>query len=217
MKRRNSRSLLPSTSVKLSVFQVITVVNRSPAGGVAGAPEIGHDRLPGLVPGELAGRHVGRRRADVGAEREQAVEAAEEVDVPRLALRDRELREHRIRVDEHASRDARVFVAPEPGAAGQVDEEIGVGAERAHGLARRAVIAAVVVDEAPAVAEAERRERVVDVARAVRRDRASARSARGRRCTRRCPRCRRPRGRAPAARAGTSGSTTSRRRTGSGR
>ena len=33
MKRMNSRSLSPSTSVKLSVFQVITVVKRSPAGG----------------------------------------------------------------------------------------------------------------------------------------------------------------------------------------
>ena len=33
MKRTNSRSLLPSTSVKLSVFQVITVVNRSREGG----------------------------------------------------------------------------------------------------------------------------------------------------------------------------------------
>src|SRR3989442_5151008 len=35
MNRRNSRSLLPSTSVKLSVFQVITVVNRSRLGGVS--------------------------------------------------------------------------------------------------------------------------------------------------------------------------------------
>ena len=32
MKRMNSRSLLPSTSVKLSVLQVITVVQRSPEG-----------------------------------------------------------------------------------------------------------------------------------------------------------------------------------------
>src|SRR2546426_5272838 len=35
MNRTNSRSLLPSTSVKLSVFHVITVVNRSPRGGAS--------------------------------------------------------------------------------------------------------------------------------------------------------------------------------------
>ncbi len=132
-----------------------------------GMPQIGDHRLPRLVPRQPAGRHVASRRADVGAEREEVSEAAEEVHVPRVALGQGQLGEDRVRVDEHPPRDARVLVAPEPRAARKVDEQIGVGAEALHGLAGRAVIGAVEVDEAPAVAEAEGLERVVDVARAV--------------------------------------------------
>ncbi len=74
----NSMSLLPSTSAKLSIFHVITVVKRAPAEPARRLPEVGHDRLPGLVPREAARRHVAGRRADVGAEGEQMIEAAEE-------------------------------------------------------------------------------------------------------------------------------------------
>ena len=137
------------------------------AGRRVGAPEIGNDWLPRLVPGEPAGGHVRGRRPDVGAEREQAVEPAKEVDVPALTLRNGKLGEHRIRIDEHASGNPCVLVAPEPGAAGQVHEQISVRAIRAHLFTRASVIRAVVVDEAPLVAQTERFERVVDVAGAV--------------------------------------------------
>ena len=51
MNRTNSRSLLPSTSVKLSVFQVITVVKRSRAGGRS-------VRQSRVTTGCQVGRHV---------------------------------------------------------------------------------------------------------------------------------------------------------------
>src|SRR5206468_3621282 len=42
----------------------------------APGPPVGHrDRLPGLVPGELAGRYRRRRRADVRPEREETIES----------------------------------------------------------------------------------------------------------------------------------------------
>ena len=71
-----------------------------------GAPQRGHHRLPGLLPRELAGRHRAAVGADVRAEREEPIEAAEEVDVPLFVLRDGELRERRVGIDEHAARDA---------------------------------------------------------------------------------------------------------------
>ncbi len=147
----------------------------------------------------------------------RCVEAAEEVHVPRIALGQRELREDRVGVDEHAARNARVLVAPEPRAAREVDEQVGVGAEGLHGLARRAVVGAVEVDEAPAARPGRRAPARRGCSACRSPDLRSACSAPGRRCTRRCPRRRRPRGRAPAGPAGTSASTRSRRRRGSAR
>src|SRR4029079_15693851 len=79
-------------------------------------------------------------------------------------FRDGELREGRVGVYEDFMWNARVLVAPEPRSAGQVDEELGVGGEAPHLIGGPAVIAAVLVDERPAVAESMRRERVVDIA-----------------------------------------------------
>src|SRR5438093_10965389 len=91
------------------------------------------------------------------------IEAAEELDVPRLGFGDRELRERGIRVDERLVRDARVLVAPEPRAAREIQEQIRVGAILPHVARAAAGIGAVVVHERPAIAEAERLERLADV------------------------------------------------------
>ena len=108
-----------------------------PRRGVRAPVGHGH-RLPGFVPAERAGRNrAGGGGADVGAEGEEMIEALEELHVPRLGLGDGELGERRIGIDEHASRDTRVLVAPEPGAARQVDVQVSVGAEPAQ--ARSAV------------------------------------------------------------------------------
>ena len=132
-----------------------------------GTPQAGHDRLPGLVPREPAGRDIAGRGTDVGAEREEVIELPEEVDVPGDALRDGELREHRVRVDEDPLRDRPVLVTPEPAAARQVDVQIRVAAVVPQPVPRPAVVRLVVVDEAPAVAQPMRRQGIVDVARAV--------------------------------------------------
>ena len=58
-------------------------------------PVVERHRLPRLVPGEGAGRYRGRGGADVRSEREQVIEPLEELDVPRLRLRDGELGEGR--------------------------------------------------------------------------------------------------------------------------
>jgi hypothetical protein len=133
----------------------------------AGAPVIERDRLPRLVPDEITRWHGRPGRANVGAESEEVIEAAEELDVPRLGLRDGQLRERRVGVDEHLSWNPRVFVAPEPRSARQIDEQIGVGGVAPHIIRCAAVIRAVVVHERPALAKPERRKRVVDVRRAV--------------------------------------------------
>src|SRR4030095_12650697 len=128
--------------------------SRRAAGRRRRVPVVEGDRLPGLVPGERAHRNVGGLGADVAAEGEQAIEELKELDVPRDALRDRELSKRRVRVDEHLVRDASVLVAPEPRAAGQVDEQVGarrVFADRSGG---GAVVAAVGIYERPRVAEA---------------------------------------------------------------
>src|SRR5712691_5775170 len=83
----------------------------SPGRGVC-APETADHWLPRLVPGEPTRGDVRGWRTDVGAEREQAVEPAEEVDVPALAFGNRELGEHRIRIDEDAAWNFHVLVAP---------------------------------------------------------------------------------------------------------
>ena len=127
------------------------------------APVVDRDRLPGVVPGEGAGGHRRAIGADVRTEGEQVIEALEKGDVPRLRLGDGELREGRIRIDEHFVRNARVLVAPEPRAAGQVDEEVGVRGVAPHLRRAPPVIRAVVVHEGPAVAEPEGCERVVDI------------------------------------------------------
>src|SRR4029077_21043919 len=130
-------------------------------------PVIQRDRLPGLVPGERPGRNRRRRGADIRAECEEVVELLEELHVPGLGLGDGELRERWIRIDESLPRDPRVFIAPEPGAAGEIDEEIRAGRVLPHIVDAPAVIAPVVVDERPAIAEAVRLERAVNVRRAV--------------------------------------------------
>src|SRR5262249_54750101 len=71
------------------------------------------------------------------------------------------------RIDECLPRDPRVFIAPEPGATGEIEEEIRAGRVPLHIVDAPAVIAPVVVDERPAIAEAVRLERVVNVCRAV--------------------------------------------------
>jgi hypothetical protein len=53
---------------------------------------------------------------------EQVIEPLEKLDVPRLRLRDGQLRERGIRVDENLARDARVLVAPEPGSAQKIEK-----------------------------------------------------------------------------------------------
>ena len=140
----------------------MTLVNRSPGGGVR-PPVVERDRLPRLVPREVARRHRRTFGADIRAEREQVIEPLKKRDVPRLGLGDGELRERRIRVDEDFVRDSRVLVAPEPRAAGKIDEQVGVRRVAADVVGAAAVIAAVVVHERPAIAKPERRERGVDV------------------------------------------------------
>ena len=88
------------------------------------------------------------------------VEALEELDVPAFGLGDRELREDRIRVHEDPVRDVHVLVTPEPRTAGEIHEQVGVGAERPHAFARDPVVFAVEVDERPAIAKPEGIERV---------------------------------------------------------
>ncbi len=144
----------------------MTVVKRS-RGVRRRVPVVDRDRLPGLVPGEIADRNRRRGRADVRTEREQAIEPPEELHVPGLRFGDGELRERRIGVDEDLARDRRVLVAPEPRTAGEVDEEIRTPRVASDLVSRAPVIAAVVVDEAPAVTEPVRRERAVDVVGAV--------------------------------------------------
>src|SRR5262245_40052340 len=68
-----------------------------------GTPQIGNHRLPGLVPRKAAVRDVGSGRPDVGPEREQMIESAKEIHIPRFAFGNRELREYRIGVDEHTT------------------------------------------------------------------------------------------------------------------
>src|SRR2546426_5285165 len=130
-----------------------------------GAPVADRDRLPRLVPRELASRNRRGRRADVRPEREQTIEPLEELHVPRLRLGDGELRERRIGVDEDLVRNARVLVAPEPGSAREIDEEIRVRRVLPDLVGGSAMIAAVVVHERPAVAEPERLERVMNIGR----------------------------------------------------
>ena len=79
MKRRNSTSLLPPTSVKLSIVQLMTDVKRSRCGAAS-------VRQSEVTTGCQVFCHVNSpvgtaqpSRADVGAEREQPIEAAEEV------------------------------------------------------------------------------------------------------------------------------------------
>src|SRR5439155_4860267 len=84
-----------------------------------------------------------------------------------FGLRDGELRERGIRVDERLARDSRVLVTPEPRSARQVEEEIGSRAVAAHVVCASTVIGAVVVHEGPPIAEAERLERAMDIGGAV--------------------------------------------------
>src|SRR4029079_623399 len=123
--------------------------------------------LPRFVPDEITRWHGRPGRADVGAEGEEVIEAAEELDVPGLGLCDGQLRERRVGGDKHLSWDPRVFVAPEPRSARQIDEQIRVGGGAPYIVRGAAVIRSVVVHERPALAKPERRERIVDVRRAV--------------------------------------------------
>src|SRR5262249_27699465 len=127
------------------------------------------NRLPRLVPRERANRNGRCRGSDVCAEREQSIEPPEELNVPRLRLGDGKLCESRIRIDKNFVWNARVLVAPEPRSAREGNEHAGVAGIGADILGRPAMVAAVVVDERPAVAEAVRLERAVDVGGAVRR------------------------------------------------
>src|SRR5262249_58453876 len=70
--------------------------------GARGSPVIEGHRLPCLVPRELADGNRRRGRADVRSEREQVRELLEKPDVPGFGLRNGELRERRIRVDEYS-------------------------------------------------------------------------------------------------------------------
>ena len=77
-------------------------------------PVLQRHRLPRLVPREPTDWHGGRRRPDIGAEREEMGETLEEGDIPGFGLGDGELGERGVGVDESGPRDSRVFVAPEP-------------------------------------------------------------------------------------------------------
>ena len=167
MNLTNSRSLLPSTSVKLSIFQVITVVNRSPAAARLGAPS-------SVVTGCQVLCQV---KPPVGTSLAGVPMLAPKVNRWSKPLKNSTYHPSALAMASWVKTGSEsmktlcgildVLVAPEPRPAGQVDEQLGVGAERPHGLARDAVILAVEVDEAPAVAEAERLEGIVDVAGAV--------------------------------------------------
>src|SRR5205823_6548703 len=136
---------------------------RVPVAGLdRGPPLVEGDGLPGVAPAEITHRNLRRPGADVRAEGEERVEALEELDVPGLALGDRELREAGVRIDERLARDGAVLVAPEPRPAREVQEQVRVGAPATDLVLAAAVVAAVVVHEAPAVAEAEGLERAVD-------------------------------------------------------
>ena len=138
------------------------------AGRDGRAPVVEGHRLPGFVPRELAGRNRGRSRADVRAERKEMIELLKKLHVPRLGLRDCQLRERGVGIDERLSRNPRVLVAPEPRSAGEIQKQIRVGAERADVVRAFAVVGSVVVDERPSITEAEWFKRAVNVGSPVR-------------------------------------------------
>src|SRR6476619_8597943 len=105
------------------------------------------------MPVEVDGVDGARGSADVRPEREQRVETAKEVDVPVGSVRDRDLCEARITVDERGVRNSGVLVAPEPATARKVEEEGGVGAHATPLRFGHAVKRSLVVDVAPAIAE----------------------------------------------------------------
>src|SRR5262249_15220654 len=130
-------------------------------------PVLERERLPRLVPCEFSSWNCRGRGADVRREREQPVEASKGFDIPWLGLRDGQLCEDQIRVDEDLARDSRVLLAPEAGASRKVDEQLGIRAVLADIRRAAAVIAPVVVDERPAVAKTEGFQRSLDIRGAV--------------------------------------------------
>src|SRR5215212_6101654 len=118
--------------------------------------------LPRMLPLERGNRHGAARRADVAAEGEQRVESAEELQIPRHALGDCQLRKSRIAVDERREWDARILIPPKPAAAREIENKIRVAADAAPGLATLAVVFAGVVHITPSLPKPMRGQAVVD-------------------------------------------------------